>query len=217
MKAPTSLLHSTTKTQAQERAVAPVPESRRKFLSLPKTNSAKIRIMSRFAAILLMLSGCTAKPDWVSSDGAHWRIVQTCVASHEEFRYGWHYGWNPFNPGHYEWHACWHPVEICDSTRSDTLRIRRPDGGPSTSEKNDKPGPRATCSAWAWRSPTTTPPAPGTPRPKGGWRGGGSPSRRGAVAAPGPQTPEKDNTAYYILAIVSIGLGFILLQILNSI
>lgn len=75
-------------------------------------------------ALLLFLIACHStprKPDLVAN-GKEFRFRESCVMSHDEIKFGYHYGYD-FASGSYRWHFGNHSTTVCDSVKVDTIEI----------------------------------------------------------------------------------------------
>lgn len=62
------------------------------------------------------------KPD-LYINGKPFQIVNTCIKSHEESKFGYHYGWSMMNNS-YCYHFGSYTETICDKSKIDTLEIK---------------------------------------------------------------------------------------------
>ena len=75
--------------------------------------------------VLVLLSSCgPQKPEYVDKNGKEYVIMDVCVKSHNETRFGYHYGYN-FMSSKYEWHNGTYTETICDSLKYDTIEINK--------------------------------------------------------------------------------------------
>lgn len=75
-----------------------------------------------FYIIPFILFSCKPKPQFYIN-GKPYYTVTSCVKSHAESKYTYHYGYNILN-GKFEWHLGPETVVICDKTRTDTIEIK---------------------------------------------------------------------------------------------
>lgn len=70
----------------------------------------------------LLVSCIPYKPDYVDSEGKEYSIRRRCIRSHNETKYGYHYGYNFMN-SKFEWHYGYHTENICEEYKLDTVEI----------------------------------------------------------------------------------------------
>jgi hypothetical protein len=73
--------------------------------------------------IVIFLNSCDfrVKPDF-TKDGHDYVIRNTCVESHVENKYGYHYGYSIMH-GKFCWHFGNYDETICDTSRLDTIEV----------------------------------------------------------------------------------------------
>ena len=71
----------------------------------------------------MLLTSCDlrVKPDF-TKDGRDYIVRTTCVKSHTESKYGYHYGYS-FMRGSFCWHWGYYDEDICDESRLDTIEV----------------------------------------------------------------------------------------------
>jgi hypothetical protein len=76
-----------------------------------------------FILLFFVLTSCdmVVKPDLVI-DGKEYVFRTSCVKSHVESKYEYHYGYNMMS-GKFDWHWGLNNNTICDSTAVDTVEV----------------------------------------------------------------------------------------------
>jgi hypothetical protein len=73
--------------------------------------------------LLAFLNSCDlrVKPDF-TKDGHDYIIRNTCIESHTENKYGYHYGYSIIH-GKFCWHFGSYDETVCDESRLDTIEV----------------------------------------------------------------------------------------------
>jgi hypothetical protein len=72
--------------------------------------------------IVILFASCKPKPEFYIK-GKPFYTRTHCVESHNETKYGYHYGYNFFK-GNYSYHFGMYNENICDKEVSDTIEIK---------------------------------------------------------------------------------------------
>lgn len=79
--------------------------------------------MKKLIIIWLLFTSCDYKPTpEFYINGEPYYTKSTCIESHSEYRYDYHYGFNAMR-GKFEYHMGGHSETVCDVTVIDTIKI----------------------------------------------------------------------------------------------